>query len=604
MKPLSCLLFGISALLIFSCNESKDKGTNPHLHDSATIFFNGDIITMRGDTPQYAEAIATVGGKISFVGTKAEAQEKYGTAHLYDLSGKTLLPGFIDGHGHIYNVGLLSGLAANILPPPDGPGANYSELVNSIKAWTNTDKGHFVMDKFGIILANGYDDSQLEEKAHPTKDILDQISVDMPVVIIHQSGHLACVNTKALEVFGLTEDSPEIEGGVIRRNAKGEPNGVLEEAAFFNSVLPIMSKSDEEVQMRCVESGQEEYAKFGYTTAQDGRSTPDNTAALALAADRDKLFIDVVAYPDIIWNKAAMGTKYYTLDKSYTDHFRIGGVKLTLDGSPQGKTAWLSKCYHVNPEGQEGCYMGYRILADMMATKYITTAFENKWQILCHTNGDAAIDQFINGVRSAVETTGLSDHRAVMIHGQTLRKDQIPALVELDIYPSLFPMHTYYWGDWHRESVLGEERAAYISPTRDVVDAGLTITSHHDAPVTFPNSLRVLDATVNRVTRSGFILGPDQRLTAYEGLQALTVWAAMQHFEEDTKGTLELGKLADFVILDANPLKIDPIKINTIEVLETIKEGESVYKKKDWAGYWSKPKIGDYANNRETLAVK
>ncbi len=139
-------------------------------------------------------------------------------------------------------------------------------------------------------------------------------------------------------------------------------------------------------------------------------------------------------------------------------------------------------------------------------------------------------------------------------------------------------MHTYYWGDWHRDSVLGKERGSYISPTRDVVNAGLKITSHHDAPVTFPNSMRVLDATVNRVTRSGKILGPDQRLTPYEALKTLTDWAAYQFFEEDSKGTITEGKLADFVILDKNPLKIKPLEINSIEVLESIKEGKSVFK--------------------------
>ncbi len=543
-----------------------------------TIYSGGDIITMAGESPEYAEAVVEEDGKIVFVGSLAQAEDKYLDAKTVNLQGHTLLPGFIDGHGHIYNVGLLSGLAANILPPPDGPGGNYDGLVESVKSWIDSEKGQFIIGKFGMILANGYDDSQLEEKEHPTKDILDKISTEIPVVLVHQSGHLACVNSKALELFGLTKESPEIEGGVIRRDADGVPNGVLEEAAFFNSVLPVLGESDEEVQMRCVQSGQEEYARYGYTTAQDGRSTPDNTSALAMAADQNKLFIDVVAYPDIIWNKEAMSTEYYTLDKSYTNHYRIGGVKLTLDGSPQGKTAWLSKCYHVNPAGQTGCYMGYQILIDRMVTSYITTAFVNNWQIMFHANGDAAIDQMIRSVRSALDSTGLEDHRAVLIHGQTLRKDQIPSIVELDIYPSLFPMHTYYWGDWHRESVLGEERAAYISPTRDVIDAGRTITSHHDAPVTFPNSLRVLDATVNRVTRSGFILGPDQRITPYEALQSLTIWSAKQHFEEDSKGSIEIGKLADFVVLDSNPLKIDPTEINKIQVLETIKEGQTVYK--------------------------
>src|SRR5690606_4984075 len=126
-----------------------------------------------------------------------------------------------------------------------------------------------------------------------------------------------------------------------------------------------------------------------------------------------------------------------------------------------------SKCYHVNPEGATGCYEGYPVMEDSVAIGFVKTAFKNKWQILCHSNGDAAIEQYIKAVEAAEKEFDYPDHRTVLIHGQTLRKDQIPDLVRLDMYASLFPMHTFYWGDWHRESVLGEPRASYISPTRD-----------------------------------------------------------------------------------------------------------------------------------------
>lgn len=573
-------IFCVALIILSSCNnQEKDKTVKVKHHKlQQTIYYKGDIITMEGEVPTYAEAVVQREGKIVFIGSEDEALKKYrGKAKEVNLEGKTMLPGFLDGHSHMYNVGFTS-LCANLLPPPDGPGANFNSIIKTINKWKETEKGKFIINKMGWIVANGYDDSQLEEKTHPTKEILDKISTEIPIIIIHQSGHLASVNSKALEIAGYNKDS-KIEGGVIRKDKNNNPTGVLEEAAFFNIFLPIVSKkTDQELQSLNVQKGQEEYAKNGYTTAQEGRSTVEVTDALAEAARENKLFIDVVSYPDIIWNKEAVTPEFYNQKHTYNNHYRVGGVKLTLDGSPQGKTAWLKKCYHVNPEGQEGCYKGYPIMPDEKAFEHVKTAFKNKWQIICHTNGDAAIDQYIKAVDAAIKEFGYADHRAVMIHGQTLRKDQIPELVRLQIYPSLFPMHTYYWGDWHRESVLGEERANYISPCRDVVDAGLTTTSHHDAPVTFPNSMRVLDATINRITRSGYILGPDQRLTPYEGLKTLTVWSAKQYFEEDIKGTLAEGKLADFVILDKNPLKIDPLSINTIQVLETIKEGKTIYK--------------------------
>ena len=168
----------------------------------------------------------------------------------------------------------------------------------------------------------------------------------------------------------------------------------------------------------------------------------------------------------------------------------------------------------------------------------------------------------------------------VLIHGQTMRRDQVPQIARLGIFPSLFPMHTYYWGDWHRESVLGPERAENISPTRWVLDAGMKFTSHHNAPVVFPDAMRVLDATVNRTTRSGYVLGPDQRVTPLEALKALTIWAAEQYAEQDSKGSIEVGKRADLVVLSDNPLTIAPAELHTIKVLQTIKDGEVVYEAK------------------------
>lgn len=556
-------------LIIVGCIPKEDN-------HNQTIYFNGDIITMEGEEPQYVESVVQQDGKIIFLGPKSEALKSYKNATLVDLEGKTLLPAFLDGHGHFYSVGLTA-MYGNVLPPPDGPGADFNSIIETMNKYKETEEAKYILNKLGWIMGNGYDDSQLMEKDHPKASDLDKISTEYPVILVHKSGHLACVNTKGLEMIGYTSETPNPEGGVIRRDDNGNPNGVLEEAAFFHALFPLAGKMDAEMSAKAIKKGQDEYAKKGYLTAQDGRTTTEQLVSLRDAADDSLYYLDVVAYPDITLGIKGINEGNYPPSHTYQNKFRVGGVKLTLDGSPQGKTAWLTNCYHVNPEGRTGCYVGYPIMDDNKATEYVKTAFKNKWQILGHTNGDAAIDQYIKAIKAAEEEFGYIDHRTVMIHGQTLRKDQIPELVSLNILPSLFPMHTFYWGDWHLESVLGEPRAEYISPCRDVIDAGLTITSHHDAPVTFPNSMRVLDATVNRVTRSGKVLGPDQRITVYEGLKTLTIWAAYQYFEESNKGTLTEGKLADFVILDKNPLKIDPLKIHDIRILESIKEGKTVY---------------------------
>ncbi|MBO0322273.1 amidohydrolase [Muricauda sp. CAU 1633] len=584
MKRKGILIAYLSTfLLLFSCKDSTKKSGSQNAKAEPyqlrqTLYYGGNIITMEGDQPQYAEAVVQREGKIVFVGSKEEAFNQFKEkADEVDLQGKTMVPAFVDGHGHFYNTGFAS-IVANLLPPPDGPCGSIQEVVDATNKWKETEDGKFVLNKFGWIIGHGYDDSQLTEKDHPKATDLDKISEDIPVLLIHQSEHLGVMNSKALELSGYTKDAKDPEGGHLRRNPDGSPNGVLEEKAMYNILFPLLGKADEEFAMKCIEKSQEQYAQNGYLTIQDGRTTAAQSKILNKAATKGKFYLDIISYPDIDEQGFTMDEEYYNKNQ-YKNHYRVGGVKLTLDGSPQGKTAWLTQCYHVNPVGKDGCYKGFPIMNDEKAKQYVDQAFQNQWQIICHTNGDAAIDQYLMAIADAEEKYGYPDHRTTIIHGQTLRKDQIPMVKELDVYCSLFPTHTFYWGDWHRESVLGEPRADYISPCRDVIDAGINLTSHHDAPVIFPNSMRVYDATVNRVTRTGYVLGPDQRVTPYEGLKTLTIWGAKQNFEENTKGSISEGKLADLVILDKNPLKIDPMDIHNIQVLESIKEGKTVYSK-------------------------
>lgn len=568
----------IPALVLTACTTGSvaPVASASDAGEPALIYVGGTILTMEGDTPEYAQALVVQGGEIAFVGERKAALSRYSSSTVEDLNGHTLVPGFLDGHGHISISGFLS-LMANLYPPPDGPGQDHDALVASLKSWTESEDGKLVVGQYGWIIGNGYDDSQLAEQDHPTAEVLDRVSTELPVMVIHQSGHLASINNKAIELLGYSSATPDPDGGVFRRKADGSPNGVLEESAFVGVVFNVISKTDAAMQATSLAKAQEQYAKWGYTTAQDGRTFPSDSAALERAAQSGALYLDVVSYPDIQSGIAAMESEYYKPEPIYNGRYRIGGAKLSLDGSPQGKTAWLSKPYFLPPHGQGPDYSGYAAMPDEQANALVAKAFAKGWQLLVHANGDAAIDQMLSAVAAARAMHPRPDHRTVLIHGQTLRKDQIAGLASNGILPSLFPMHTYYWGDWHCDSVLGNDRAQYISPTRDVLEAGLTLTSHHDAPVTFPNSMRVLDATVNRTTRTGKVLGANQRLTPYEGLKALTIWAAAQFYEEDRKGTLTPGKLADLVILDQNPLTVEPSKIHTIRVVKTIKEGEPVW---------------------------
>lgn len=536
-----------------------------------SVYYNGTIITMDNDRP-LAEAVAVSEGRIAAVGNRDVILASAGNkARRIDLEGHTLLPGFVDSHGHAHAIGLQAS-TANLLPPPDGAGADIPALQAQLSDWMANDPA--VMRSIGWVIGFGYDDSQLAEQRHPNRRDLDAVTTNYPMMIIHQSGHFGVANSRALERLGITTASENPDGGIIRREQKsGQPNGVLEEMAFLAPLMQLLSRFDDAMNEHLVIEGTRLAATYGYTTVQEGRAMPAAMAAMRRVAERGALDVDLVAYPDML------AVPDVTPSRTYEKRFRIGGVKLTIDGSPQGKTAYLSEPYFHPPHGQSADYRGYGAIDEGTARASVARAFARGWQILCHANGDAAIDQYIDAVRAAQAEYPDVDNRPVLIHGQTLRRDQVEALDELGIFPSLFPMHTFYWGDWHRESVLGPVRADNISPTGWLLERGMMFGSHHDAPVALPDAMRVLAATVTRRSRSGDILGPEHRVPVATALKAMTLWPAWQHFEEHEKGSIEPGKLADFVVLSANPMAVPEEELNTLMVEQTIKEGRIVYQR-------------------------
>lgn len=573
MRILPAML-GFSALCLTACQQA---GTP--LETADAIWHQGTVLTINDDAPT-AEAVAVKDGKIIAVGTeKAVLRHQGNNTQMHSLHQQTLLPGFVDAHGHLSFVGFQA-LSANLLPAPDGQVNNFAQLADTLKQFSQSSVLH---KEYGVIYGFGYDDSQLEENAHPNRAVLDQVSTDTPVLAIHQSGHFGALNSAALAKVAIDANSPNPPGGVIVKDPNtGEPTGVLEENAFFMALQKLFPQMAPEQAMDMLKKGEESYVSNGYTTIQDGRSSPEHVKLSMAAAEAGLFSADVVSYPDILvpGTKELLQPPYFHDTRStpeYQQRFRIGGVKLTLDGSPQGKTAWLTTPYHVPPSNAAEDYSGYGVVDDDTAVEVLTEALSNHWQMLTHANGDRAIDQLIMAVTQAQESSGNKNTRPVLIHGQTLRKDQVKPLQQLGIVPSLYPMHTFYWGDWHRDSVLGPERAENISPTGWVLEEGMRFTTHHDAPVVLPNAMRVLDATVNRTTRSGRVLGPEHKVDVATALKAMTLWAAWQHFEEDSKGSIEVGKLADFVVLSGNPLTSKESDLINLRVQSTIKEGQVIY---------------------------
>jgi len=529
----------------------------------------GDIVTVNDAQPT-AEAVAVKDGRIVAVGSRADIEQAHkgsGTT-LVDLQGHTLVPGFIDGHAHVLAFGSQA-VGANLLAPPDGNVNTVDDVVAKLQEFA---KGPDV-DRTGWIFGLGYDDALLGR--HPTREDLDKVSTDIPVIAVHISGHFSAMNSAGLAKVGYTAASDDPEGGVIRRE-KGsrEPNGVLEELASIPGTIRAINPTEAADKDYFLHKGLEMAKSYGYTTAIDGRAYAFQDEQLKDAAARGLLDIDIISLIDYTDRRIIPSP----VTTEYHGRYRIGALKITLDGSPQGRTAWRTIPYLIPPDGQKPGYKGYPAIPDTKVVEDLfEEAFEKGWPVHVHTNGDAAVDQMIAALTPVVERHEKADRRITLIHGQLIRRDdQLDAMKHLDVIASLFPMHTFYWGDWY-DKIIGPELAQQISPIKTALNKGLHVNSHSDAPVALPNLMQVAWATVNRTSRSGKVMGPDERLTPLEALKAITIWPAYEIFEDDRKGSIEIGKLADLVVLDRNPLTIDPTEINKIVVLETIKEGRTVY---------------------------
>lgn len=559
-----CFLVFLGMVVASGCQAVEPAAT------ADVIYVGGPIVTVDDARPR-AEALAVKDGRILALGGKAdiEAAHKGETTAVVNLSGKTLMPGFIDGHAHAQQFGTQA-VGANLLAPPDGTVNTMDDLVERLKTFAaGPDVG-----MTGWIFGVGYDDALLGR--HPTREDLDKVSTTVPVMATHISGHFAAVNTLGLKLIGFDASTPDPEGGVIRREKDGKtPNGVLEELAAMPYMVKFLAPVEQEGRDMFLKRGLEMAKSFGYTTVNEGRMFGAMHDVMADAARRGLVDVDFIGWMDYT-GRAALDKAH---SATYANRYRLGGLKITLDGSPQGRTAWRTKPYLIPPDGQKAGYKGYPAIPDTKQVEaYLDEAYAKGWPVKVHANGDAAIDQLFKALKPVVARHGVRPGAVTLIHGQFIRADQVRQLKPLGIFPSMFPMHTFYWGDWYKK-IVGPKQASSISPMRSILNTGLHATSHSDAPVALPNLMQVVWATVNRTSRSGAVIGRDQRVTPYEAMKMITLWGAEQFGEHKTKGSLEPGKLADMVILSDNPLTIDPAKINTIVVLETIKEGKVVYRR-------------------------
>ncbi|MFM7084662.1 MAG: amidohydrolase [Hyphomicrobium sp.] len=568
---LRSIILILLTFFLTSCGENRKIG-----EPADAIYFGGEIVTLENAKPT-AEAIAIKDGKILALGEYKyiESMHKGESTRLVHLGGKTLLPGFIDAHSHYIN-SLLVANQVNLYPPPSGPGKDVETIIARLKKFAQSRK----LSKGKMIIGYGYDDTVMPNGRLLNRDDLDKAFPNNPVRVDHISMHGTVMNSLALKKYGISSNTVTPAGGVIvRKPGTNEPYGLIMETAF----LPVIEKVDPVTPIQETiwsKAGQLLYAQAGITTAHEGATHLDQLQTLKRVSDTGVNMIDIIAYP-FITDLDAILKNYPASDwGKYKNRLKIGGVKITIDGSPQGKTAYFTKPYLTGGPNGEKDWVGQPSFPQDTVNAMVKKVYDLGVPLNIHANGDAAIDLFLKAHEFAASDNLSKERNVTLIHGQFTRKDQIPKYVEYKIRPSFYTLHTYYFAEAHKAN-RGLEQTQYISPMRDAIDSGLHPTNHTDFVVAPLDQMFMLWTAVNRISRGGTEIGSNQRVTPLEGLKAMTLWAAEQYGEENLKGSLAQGKLADIVILDKNPLKVDMMEIKNIKIMETIKEGKTIFSRSE-----------------------
>ena len=542
----------------------------PEQPPASQVFINANVITMDGGQPR-AEAVALQHDRIIAVGSREEI-EPYITDKtvVHDLQSKTLLPGFIDAHGHYPGSGL-SVFGVDLNSPPIGNTTSIPQLLNQLKAKAqSTPKGEWV---FGF----GYDDTLLAEKRHPTRQELDSVSTEHPITIWHVSGHMLVANSAGMALAGIDNNTPNPEGGVIVKDpVTGELTGLLEEEARIPVLEMSMDLSVFQF-FEMVKQASAEYLAKGVTTAQSGGldGTMLQGMWLSQMLNLSPLRLELWPAYNSLAEELLNGER--NAEDFETPKLNLGAVKIIADGSIQGYTGYLSRPYHTPYHG-DGEHRGYPTMSREELTRLVTRFHKAGFQLAIHGNGDASIDDIIHAFAEAQKAHYREDPRLIVVHAQMARDDQLARMKELGMTPSFFSAHTYYWGDRHRDIFMGPERAANMSPAQSAVKIGLRITTHLDTPVVPMDPLLAAWATVNRQTSGGQVIGPHQRINVEQALRALTLDAAWQIFRDDELGSITPGKLADLVVLDKDPVQYSE-KLRNIMVEKTLIGGVVVYRR-------------------------
>ncbi len=534
-------------------------------------FINGHVLTLN-EANDTAQAVLLEREKIVAIGTTKEisaliqAHPERKHVRVHDLAGNTLMPGFIDAHSHFPASGVYE-FAADLNAPPIGNIGSIEELLSVLRK-----REAQLKDAHDWLFGFGYDDTQMVDGRHPLKEELDRVSSERPIFILHVSGHIGVANSAALQRLGVDKNTRPPDGGQYQKNAEGELTGLILENAIFAFQDKATDFSLPEI-VQIVKAASNEYASQGVTMAQNGAADWRNISGLKWAAKLGAIKQRLILWPR---HGALTPDKLTSLKQDNSDKYEIGAIKLVADGSIQGYTAYLKQPYHTVPDEYGDEFAGHPLMSRETLAALVTDYFKQRQQLAIHGNGDAAIDDILYAVEQAQTAYPRADPRVVLIHAQMASKKQLEKMKKLGVTPSFFSAHTYYWADRHRNIFLGPERVMQISPANSASKLDLPFTIHLDSPVVPMQSMRLLWSAVQRESSAGQSIGRTERISREQALKAVTIDAAYQVFREHELGSIEVGKLADLVVLDADPSNDDTDLLNT-KVLSTFVGGVLIY---------------------------
>lgn len=542
------------AVIISVCSCTVFQKNRATISDETiTLVVNADIVTMDPVNPT-ANAMAISGDRIVAIGSESEVRAAIGSyAKFYNLEGRTVVPGFFESHDHLF-MSSATAIVTDVTPFTTPTLAGALEKIR-----------HTEPDDQGWIVAFGADQELYEERRGPTRALLDEIFPNTPVMVFHLSGHGGFANSEALSRAGVDETTPDPTGGYYEKDANGRLSGylsgqpaLLSVKAYPNPTPAIARKAAEQRAAKGVTTASEFAIMniFVLEGLQQATSAPDFPVRVV-----GGLFSTIPDFEEI-----APRLKNYE-----NDLFKIPFIKTWTDGSIQGGTGHLTEGYHHHEMGGEGAQGDQDFF-----NRQVLRMYELGYWPAIHANGDGAVDVALNAIQYAQETLGEKADKNIrpqLIHVQYSRPEQIERMAELKAFPTFFTTHVYYYGDLHYEKSLGPERAQRLSAMADAFRAGVKPSMHNDPPVTPVDPLLNMWIAVKRQSQSGRVLGADQAITPQQALEAYTINAAYQFGMEKDAGSLEAGKYADFVVLDRNPLKIDPDDIRKIHVLATVRGG-------------------------------